>query len=196
MNFLSIRNALRAAMIVFTIGMVSCTKDENDAPSPVSSEPTSSHRTVDERILYKFPYELDVDLDGAPDYVMGSKVEGDGLGLRMTFYAEALRGNEIMSDGEGGLVALRIGEKVDAGDPNWSSITTLLAEKYSENGSVTWKGAWKDDQLHYLPIRFRSGSAMRIGWLSMTVETANHEIVLHELAFDLTGANNILTGDQ
>jgi len=63
------------------------------------------------------------------------------------------------------------------------------------NGVTTWTGAWKDGQLHYLPIRFRSDGEMRLGWISMTVDPINHEIMVHELAYDLSNANSLLTGD-
>jgi len=183
------------ALVLFCVvsSMNACHSDS--IASEYKFENPISFNLYGERVLYKFPREIDIDGDGSAEYNLGINVHGGDKGLYITFFAEGIGENMLMGSGEGQLLAFNTGDRIKFEDAKWSLEETFLCERRLENGVESWYGDWKDGNARYLPLKFSKGSSVRLGWLLMSVDDVSNELVLHELVIGPENAEELTVGE-
>jgi hypothetical protein len=184
-----------------SITAVSCTKEK----PPVITEPSPVMKYVDLRNSAVTPhkhYALDLDGNGTIDLYFSTTLIGDPIQkqdrLDYEVTSAVFANLQVIDNSE-------IGKRMNKGDVisriaaegfMWYDITHLvLAEKVTgEIGAPFWQGGWKDASHHYLPVQLiKNGHAFH-GWVELSMDTSNENLILHKAAISTEAEKEVKAG--
>lgn len=164
--------------------LASCRKSRKDDPLI----PYQYQSLNDTEVKYLKPFFLDMDKDGNGDFYFTIALINDAAGVHAKFVAGGIEAAKVLAE-EDSVIKL---EK-DAPIPlipgsfqEWSSVSAYICEillPAADPQDTTWTGSWVAANRRYMGVQFKKDEEPIMGWISLSVDTANDRLVLHECAW-------------
>ena len=176
--------------------MAACRKSSKE------SNPPYQHRSLgDVEVKYLKPYSLDIDQDNEDEvyFVVGLVNDAEGTHARFTAYsllsAKVLsREDSVLKQNEGDPVPV-----VPHHPHEWSAAANFMCELLLPAANpldTTWRGDWVGVNRKYLGVQFMKGTEACLGWVAVSVDTANDRMVLHDCAWRPLKAGTVHAGKK
>ncbi|MFN3667418.1 MAG: hypothetical protein ACK4S0_14730 [Sediminibacterium sp.] len=169
---------------------VRCSED-----SPVSKQEIIHINLEDAKAGYNKPFSLDIDKDGNGEFIFNATLIADAVGDHLRFAINSRYGNEVIGE-YGNVKVLSSGDPVnESGAFDYDN--EVLAVRTITNHETTWWGNWKGIQNKYMGIRFQLNGSSYYGWIAISVNEPNEQVIIHDMAYSKsTNSNGIQAGEH
>jgi hypothetical protein len=159
---------------------------------PVDKQEIIHIHLEDAKAGYNQSFALDINDDGNSEFVFSATLIADVVGDHLRFAIISRYDNEVIG-ANGNVTALPEGESITS-DSSFGFDNEVLVIKTTTQDGITWWGNWKGVQSKYVGVRFRVDGSVCYGWIKLSVNEPNEQIVIHEMAYVKgTGVSGILT---
>ncbi|MGZ5253253.1 MAG: hypothetical protein ACXWV4_02660 [Flavitalea sp.] len=175
----------------------SCKKG-NDTPSNISVEFFDLENIV---AKYQQPVVLDLTKDGRTDFSFGVLLVGDPVLQRdrYQFYVSSRVKTNLLNDANDESPMLNKGDLIalNLEGYTWYEVSAIvLTEKIVTNQSTTWNGRWTNANHKFLPIQIDKEGKLFNGWIELSFDKTEENIILHKAALSKTPGVSIRAGLQ
>ena len=143
---------------------------------------------------------VDVDGNGSPDYTFHTMMVGDPVLKRdrQQFLVGSKIETSLLNDNNDQSPKLSKGDMIGLREEgySWYEISSLLlTEKIISEGGVTkWQGLWKEANHNFLPVQVIRNGQRYLGWIEISFDLENQQLILHKSAICLESGKEIKAG--
>ena len=181
----------------------SCQKEVEQPLPPPDTHPEMHHFSLNDRkIRYQgAPLSLDVNDDGSMDLSFGVQLVGDPIAkadkrqfMAASSYFTSL---PVMEDEQ--VRVFQPSELIPITDFNgsrWYNASGIVLVQRVEHisGTITWQGNWLGASQRFLPFQVLKNEQRYNGWIELSVDVPNEEVILHRGAISKEAEKGVKAG--
>lgn len=179
------------ALCMAILTLASCSKTPLPTPSPVPGTPAMSYINLnDMQIAYARPGKaIDVNKDGRNDLYFGVELVGDPIEkldkrqfvviTSIYTYLPVTANEQVMP-----LTREAVIPVADFNNANWynASEITLVERIETTDAVISWRGSFLNSTGKYLPIQVMKNNERYNGWVELSFDQINQQLILHRAA--------------
>lgn len=190
-------------LIGFVILFTACRKNDHYAyptnPSVVEMEYVN---LLDKKIKRNEPAAvLDLNKDGQYDLIFGVQLVGDALNQadKTQFNVSSSFYTNLPININEHIMPMERLQNIPLDNFNahqWYNVghSTLVEKNEFVSGTIIWRGVWQEAIKKYLPFQVTKNGLRYNGWVEISVDTINQELVLHRAAISKQAEQEVQAG--
>lgn len=188
------------AMIFCSLAILSaCKKTKDILPiTPSIMKYTNLHDSV---VSFNKSASFDLDGDGEKDVRFATLLVGDPIAKqdKMQWYVASFFHSSLPVNNEEKIPVLNNADNIPIGNfsgYNWYNASAIvLAQKIITEQTTYWEGDWKDVNHRFIPLQVKKNNALYNGWVEISFNKEQEQIILHKAAISNNPNQNIKAGN-
>ncbi|HNJ72406.1 MAG TPA: hypothetical protein PL129_07890 [bacterium] len=188
-----LRMTLTVSCVLILIG---CDEDKT------SSEKEIFHRSLNDRaVKYLSPQTVDLDSNGAEDYSFTTSLMQEDGKTVLQFVINGTTSNAVLYNTSSAEIPALAQNTLISSSPaspkQWDAFENdLCSILYTSATDSVWRGNWSKANHQFVGVRFTVSDQHHYGWISMSADTTNGQLILHACAFNTTAGGSIKAGEK
>lgn len=186
--------------VILTVSLIATLVGCGD--DAASSNKDIFHRSLNDRaVKYLSPQTVDLDSNGAEDYSLTtSLVQEDGKTV-MQFVINGTTSNAVLYNTTAAEIPILDQNAIISSSPSspkaWDALENKLCSiLYTSATDSVWRGNWSKADHQFVGVRFTVSNQHHYGWIRMSADTTNGQLILHDCAFNTTAGESIKAGEK
>jgi hypothetical protein len=181
--------------------LFSCKKEDDEVSSTIEYTNYNNRAVTETTDLV-----LDLNKDGANDYVVTTQPVSDGTSTRLVFKVAKYQGTAnriLLQEDEGAPKMMEKNETITKEalpDYEWTPLHLANLVEHvtpAQPAAPYWQGTWKEKQNKYLPVQLLKDNKTYNGWIQISFSAANTpQIIVHDAAVSKEADVSIKAGQK
>ncbi|RYZ21082.1 MAG: hypothetical protein EOO16_14410 [Chitinophagaceae bacterium] len=169
-------------------------------PAPITGHPVMHYTNLQNfAVTPQRGKSIDIDGDGTTDFAFYVQRVGDPVLQidKVQYNAASGIGRNLLLNEHDESPALRLYDSITLAHPGfnwWEVAETNLVEKRIGSTDTWWEGLWRNMRNGYLPVQVVRGGGRFNGWIEVSMDKANNQLLLHRAAISTEAGKTVRAG--